>query len=78
VIEGLNVRKKHVRPKSRVAQGIIEIEMPIHVSNVCLCDQEGKPVKVKAKVSGSGKKDLVYSVGDKEIVHRKIKQPTAK
>lgn len=78
VIEGLNVRKKHTRPKSRVAQGIIEIEMPIHISNVCLSNPDGKPVKVKVKVTDKGEKELVYSSGGKEVTYRKIKQSTAK
>jgi large subunit ribosomal protein L24 len=38
VVEGINVAKKHQRPNPAqgVAGGIIEKEMPIHVSNVLL------------------------------------------
>lgn len=78
VIEGLNVRKKHVKQKSRVAQGIIEIEASIHISNVCLCDSEGKPVKVKVKTAANGQKELVHVAGGKEVTYRKIKQSNAK
>ena len=37
VIEGINFRKKHQKPKSAEEEGgIIEREAPIHVSNVML------------------------------------------
>ncbi len=45
VIKGVNVRKKHQRPVSqtRTQTGIIDIELPIHISNVLLvcpsCDE---------------------------------------
>ncbi len=35
IVEGVNVRKRHVRPNKNQPQGgIIEREMPIHASNV--------------------------------------------
>lgn len=78
VITGLNIRKKHVRPKSRASQGIIELEMPIHISNVSLCDSDGKPLKLKVKVGKEGQKQLVYSAGNKEVVHRQVKKSNEK
>ena len=72
VIEGLNIRKKHVRPKTRAAQGIVEMEAPMHISNVSFCNAEGKPIKVKVKQTEKSK-ELVYQDGDKEIVYRKVK-----
>ena len=53
-IEGLNVVKRHERPRSvKEAQrggevgGIVEMEGPIHVSNVMLLDpQDNKPTRV--------------------------------
>jgi len=45
-IQGINIRKKHVKRRSEVqTPSIIEIEVPVHVSNVCLCDEEGKKIK---------------------------------
>ncbi len=39
IIEGVNLRKRHTRPSQRNQQGgIIEKEMPIHISNVMLVD----------------------------------------
>lgn len=49
VIKGVNIRKKHQRPVSqqtRTQTGIIEREMPIHISNVMLvcpnCDEASR------------------------------------
>lgn len=74
VIQGLNIRKKHVKRKSQVDKGMIEIETPIHVSNVMICADDGKPVKLKVKLSAKGKKQLVYLQNDKEVVHRDIRK----
>ena len=43
VVSGVNIRKKHQKPRqaggrSQAQGGIIEIEAPIHVSNVMLVD----------------------------------------
>lgn len=65
VVEGVNIVKKHQRPTQMNPQGgIIEVEAPIHVSNVQIVDpktgeatrvgyqeQDGKRVRV-AKKSG--------------------------
>jgi large subunit ribosomal protein L24 len=58
-VEGLNMVKRHTRPQqvpsggafggrfSRVGGGVIELEGPIHVSNVMLLDPKGaKPTRV--------------------------------
>ena len=73
VVEGLNIRKKHVKPKSRMQQGIVEMETPMHVSNVRLCNEKGEPVKVKPRQTQSGK-ELVYWDAGKEVVYRSSKK----
>jgi len=40
VVEGLNMRKKHQRPRQKDKKGqIIEIAMPMNASNVALADK---------------------------------------
>ena len=59
-IEGLNIQKRHERPRSlrdtQRAQeigGVIEVEGPIHVSNVMLLDPKtGDPSRVGIKREG--------------------------
>lgn len=49
LVQGVNVRKKCLKPTQQT-QGkgrIIEMEVPVHISNVCLCDKDGKRMQVK-------------------------------
>lgn len=76
LVQGVNVRKRHIKKtqKSQTSQ-VISMEMPIHISNVALCDNDGKKIK-KLKVKRNAKKnsELTYFDGEKEIVHRTIKK----
>ncbi len=74
IIEGLNIRKKHVKPKQKMQPGIVEMEAPMHISNISLCSEEGKPLKIKAKISKDGAKKLVYMDAGKEVVYRDLKK----
>lgn len=57
VVEGVNIVKKHQKPNNQYPQGgIVELEAPIHVSNVQLLDPStNEPTKVGYKVE-DGKK----------------------
>ncbi len=47
IVEGVNLRKKHVRATQVSEGGIIEFEAPIDISNVMLIDPKtGKPTRV--------------------------------
>ncbi|MDC1068065.1 50S ribosomal protein L24 [Candidatus Kapabacteria bacterium] len=47
LVEGVNIRKKHMRPSQQDQQGgIKEIPLPIHYSNVMLLDSDGKPTRI--------------------------------
>jgi large subunit ribosomal protein L24 len=64
VVEGLNIQKRHTRPrslrdtqKSQEIGGIIEAPGPIHVSNVQLLDpKSGDPTRVGIKRDASGRR----------------------
>jgi large subunit ribosomal protein L24 len=75
IVEGLNKRKKHLRrnQKTQTAQ-IIEIEKPIHVSNLKICDENNKPLKIKIKIEKDGSKDIYYLKDNKKVVFRTIKK----
>lgn len=46
LVQGVNIRKKHMKRTQETQGGrIVEMEVPIHVSNVCLCDKEGKRIR---------------------------------
>jgi large subunit ribosomal protein L24 len=57
VVQGVNVRKKHVKPTQGRQGGIENIEAPIHVSNVSLADpKSGDATRVGYKTLKDGKK----------------------
>jgi large subunit ribosomal protein L24 len=57
VVQGVNVVKRHTKPSATSAGGIIQKEMPIHISNVALMDPaSGKPTRVGFKILEDGSK----------------------
>ena len=75
LVQGINVRKKHMK-RTQEAQGprIIEMEVPIHISNVALCDKEGTPLKLRVRSDDEGKRSLIYKSGNQEVVYRSMKK----
>jgi large subunit ribosomal protein L24 len=58
IVEGANMIKRHSRARRAARQaGIIELEAPIHVSNVMLvCSKCGKPTRVGFQLLADGKR----------------------
>ena len=58
IVEGINFIKKHTRAQRNVRQaGIIDLEVPLHVSNVMLvCDKCSKPTRVGFRTLEDGRK----------------------
>ena len=61
VVQGVNVKKRHVKPNARMPQGgIVEREAPIHACKVMPVDPEtGKPTRVRIRVNEDGTKERV-------------------
>lgn len=57
VVEGMNIRKKHTRPRRSGQKGqIIEITSPMDMSNVMLvCPKCGKPTRVGYRIENTEK-----------------------
>jgi len=75
VVQGHNIVKKHVRPSRKNPQGgRINIEQPIHISNVLpVSPKSSKGSKVRYRVEKDGSKKR-FDVNDVEIgVVRKAK-----
>jgi len=74
LVQGVNVRKKHLKRRERTAPSeIVDIELPVHVSNVALCNTDGKKIDLKVREKG-GEKELYYVEGSKEVVFRTLKK----
>lgn len=65
VVQGLNIAKKHVRPSRKNPQGgRINIEQPIHISNVLPVNtKSSRGGRVSFKVNKDGRKKRVFADG---------------
>ena len=67
-VEGLNIIKRHQRPRTMQEQGgIIEAPGPIHVSNVQLLDPDGQPSRVGIRRDEGGTRVRVAKRSGKDI-----------
>jgi large subunit ribosomal protein L24 len=78
IIQGVNVRKKHVRRTQNQPGQIIEIERSINASNVMLVNEQDQPVRAKVRVDANGDKRLISVKDGKEQTLRNIKTQSAK
>ncbi len=58
IVQGVNLAKRHTRPSAAdPSGGILDKELPIHVSNVAHLDpKSGKPTRVGFKLLEDGRK----------------------
>jgi len=57
VVEGVNMRKRHMRPRKQGEKGqIIDVEAPMHISNVMvICASCKKPTRIGKKINKESK-----------------------
>ena len=73
VVEGINVRKKHMKKTQENQQGqILDIECPVHISNV-MPFADGKGRKLRASTDTKGKKEIYYLENKKQVAFRPTK-----
>lgn len=79
VVEGVNVRKKHIKKSQEHQKGqIIDIECPIHISNVKPCIED-KAVKLRTRADSAGSREIYYlDANKKPVVHRTLKKGQGK
>jgi large subunit ribosomal protein L24 len=60
VVEGVNMRKRHMRPSNANPEGgIVTFEAPIHASNVMLLDPNGDPTRTRRRIDADGRKERI-------------------
>lgn len=65
IVEGVNTAKKHQRPTRTTMQGgIIDKDMPIHVSNVMIICSNCGPVRIGYEMTDGGKIRICRKCGD--------------
>jgi large subunit ribosomal protein L24 len=68
VVQGVNLRAKHLKPSQANPQGgILRREMPIHISNVCPV-VDGKPTRVRFETKPDGTKVRI-AVRSGKVLH---------
>ena len=69
IVEGVNLRKRHLKPKNNNGTGeIVETEAPIHVSNVLIVDPKTKKAsKIGFDVDKNGKKIRIAKKSNEKI-----------
>ena len=66
IITGVNVSKKHQKPSQDSKGGIVDKEMPIHISNILAYDAKSKKSsKVGFKIEEGKKIRILKSTGEK-------------
>ncbi len=57
VVQGVNVVKRHTRPRLGEPGGIVEKELALHISNIAHVDpSSGKPTRIGYKLLADGRK----------------------
>ena len=69
LVEGVNIVKKSTKPSAKNPQGgIVEMEAPIHISNLSLIDpKSGKPTRVAIRIKEDGSKVRIAKKSGEEI-----------
>jgi len=70
LVEGVNLAKKHMKPNPNIGQagGIVDREMPLHISNVALFNPAtGKGDRVGVRILEDGRK-VRYFKSSNEVV----------
>lgn len=65
LIAGVNIVKKHKKPTMNSQGQIVEVEKPIHISNVSLIE-DGKPARVGFKIE-DGKKFRIFKKSGNKV-----------
>ena len=64
LVAGVNIVKKHRKPTANSQGQIVEMEKPVHVSNVSLTEN-GKPARIGFKVEDGKKVRIFKKTGNK-------------
>jgi len=70
IVQGVNLAKRHTRPRMGDPGGIVEKELTIHISNIAHIDpQSRKPTRVGFRRLGDGRK-VRFARRSGEIIDR--------
>ncbi|HWS45881.1 MAG TPA: 50S ribosomal protein L24 [Acidimicrobiia bacterium] len=68
IVDGVNIVKRHTKPRGQVMQGgIIDKEMPVHISNVALWCKDCGPTRVGYRIATDGSKHRICRKCESEL-----------
>lgn len=68
IVDGVNLVSKHTKPNTENPKGgIVKKEASIHVSNIMVCDKDGKAGRIGRKKDEQGK-SIRYSKKSGEVI----------
>jgi len=77
IVEGLNIKTKHIKKTQGKAGEKIEVEGAIHASNVMIiCPESKKPSRVSYKLLSNGKKERTATVSGVSLETKPTKSTT--
>jgi large subunit ribosomal protein L24 len=57
LVQDINISKRHFKPGRARQAGIVDVEQPIHLSNLAPADpKSGKPTRVRVRALANGRK----------------------
>jgi len=69
IVEGVNMVSKHTKPNAKSPQGgIIKTEAPVHITNLMVIDNSGKPSRIGRRIDSKTEKLVRYSKKTGEVI----------
>jgi len=69
IVEGVNMVSKHTKPNAKSPQGgIVKKEAPVHISNLMVIDNSGKPTRTGRKLDSKTEKLVRFSKKTGEVI----------
>jgi large subunit ribosomal protein L24 len=64
IVQGINLVRRHQKQTASTDAGIFSKEAPIHLSNLAVADQNGKPTRVGFQIKDGAKTRVAKTTGD--------------
>ena len=75
LVQGVNVRKRHIkRSQAQPKGGVVELEKPLHISNLSVCTEDNQPIKLRVRFNKAGERELFYKLDGKDVLYRSVKK----
>jgi large subunit ribosomal protein L24 len=69
IVEGVNMVSKHTKPNAKNTKGgIIKKEAPVHISNLMVIDNTGKPTRTGRMIDTKTERRVRYSKISGEVI----------